>query len=108
MVFRKISFEHPKLSPELRISIAVKAMNDTAGPDGLFPSLLVFWAFHRPPEVQKEFPAQRARLKAMLTTSAEYEHFFSTERVLRGLRKQVNPAADRTYSPGYHVYVYRE
>jgi hypothetical protein len=107
-VFRKLTFEHPKLSPELRLSIAVKALNDTAGPDGLVPSLLVFGALPRPPEIRKEFPAQRARFQAMHTARAEYERLVSAERIRRGLRKQVTPAADRIYSPGDHVYVYRE
>jgi hypothetical protein len=84
----------------------VKALNDTAGPDGLVPSLLVFGFFPRTPDAPKEFPAQRARFQAMKTARAEYERLISIERIQRGLRKQINPAADRVYNPGDHVHVY--
>jgi hypothetical protein len=41
-VFKKVSDEYPSLSPDLRLSLSVKAMNDCVGPEGLVPSILVF------------------------------------------------------------------
>jgi hypothetical protein len=98
-VYSKITSEYPSLSRELRLSITVKALNDTAGPVGLVPSLLVFGTLPRTPDAPKEFPAQRARLQAMKTARAEYERLISIERIQRGLRKQITPAADRVYNP---------
>jgi hypothetical protein len=92
----------------MRQSITIKALNDTAGPDGLVPSLLVFGVSPRSPEISRKFPAQRSRLKAMHTAREEYEKKIAKERILRGLNKNVTPAADRIYSAGDKVYVYLE
>lgn len=37
--------ELPDISPKAALQMAVKAVNDTAGPDGLVPTLLVFGAY---------------------------------------------------------------
>ena len=39
--------ELPDLPKEERLQMATKAVNDTAGPDGIVPTLLVFGAFPR-------------------------------------------------------------
>lgn len=43
---RKILTDHPKAGFELVLCLAVKALNDTARPDGLVPSCLVLENFH--------------------------------------------------------------
>jgi hypothetical protein len=86
-IYNKISAEHPDLQPSMRLSINIKALNDTAGPDGLVPSLLVFGVFPISPEISREFPAQRSRLKTMHTAREEYEKVIAKERILRGLNK---------------------
>ena len=40
-----LSNELPNLHKEERLQIVVKAVNDTAGPDGIVPTLLVFGAY---------------------------------------------------------------
>jgi hypothetical protein len=55
MIFNKISADHPELPSNLRLSIAIKAINDTAGPEGIVPSLLAFGALPRPLEFRKNF-----------------------------------------------------
>ena len=37
-IYNKVRLEHPDFSPELVLSLSTKAMNDTAGPNGLVPS----------------------------------------------------------------------
>lgn len=37
----------PELDPKLALQLAVKVMNETMGPEGIVPSLLVFGAFSR-------------------------------------------------------------
>lgn len=49
-IFNKLSLEHPNISDELKLAITVKAVNDTAGPNGLVPSLLLFVVIPRIPE----------------------------------------------------------
>jgi len=41
-VFRKILDEYPKMHQDMVLRLALKACNDTLGPEGLVPSLLVF------------------------------------------------------------------
>jgi hypothetical protein len=45
--FDIVSKELPQLGKEERLQMAVKAVNDTAGPNGLTPTLLVFGAYPR-------------------------------------------------------------
>ena len=42
-----VTEEHPELSDADRLQMAVKAINDTVGPTGLIPTLLVFGAYPR-------------------------------------------------------------
>ena len=44
-IYKIISLELEDVSKELTLQIAVKAINDSAGPDGLIPTLLVFGAY---------------------------------------------------------------
>ena len=41
-IFRRIRKECPDIDKDLALKSAVKAMNDTVGPEGLVPSLLAF------------------------------------------------------------------
>ena len=54
--------ECPGISKNLAVQTAVKAINDTAGPDGLVPTLLVFGAYPRLADADPPAPsiAQRA------------------------------------------------
>jgi len=44
-IYKIISLELKDASKELTLQIAVKAINDSASPDGLVPTLLVFSAY---------------------------------------------------------------
>ena len=46
-VYKIISLELEDASEELTLQMAVKAINDSAGPDRLIPTLLVFGAYPR-------------------------------------------------------------
>ena len=43
--YQIVSEELPDLNKEMALQMAVKAVNNTAGPNGLVPTLLVFGAF---------------------------------------------------------------
>jgi hypothetical protein len=57
-----IKDELPDANPDSALQMAVKAVNDTAGPDGLVPTLLLFGAYPRMVEYDPPAPtiAQRA------------------------------------------------
>lgn len=108
-VYQKTRHGHPSLAPDLCLSITVKAVNSTVGPDGLCPQLLVFGIMPRFPTISKEeFPAQKERLRAMRTAREEYDRLVSRSIVDRGLRTLPPPAADHKFLPGDFVYLYRE
>eukprot|EP00168_Porphyra_purpurea_P016741 TRINITY_DN552_c0_g1_i1.p1 TRINITY_DN552_c0_g1~~TRINITY_DN552_c0_g1_i1.p1 ORF type:complete len:862 (-),score=144.43 TRINITY_DN552_c0_g1_i1:471-2858(-) len=83
-------------------------MNNTAGPSGLVPTLLVFEVVPRTPVAPVPLPAQRERLAAMLTARKEMLRHAAKERVRVALNTRVPIAADRMVHPGQEVLVYRE
>ncbi len=64
-VFNKIVPEDPKIDRKTALQLAVKAMNDTMGPDGLVPSYLVFGCIPRFPAVDSTVPNQKDRMNAL-------------------------------------------
>jgi hypothetical protein len=59
------------ITPEHVLQMAVKAVNDTAGPDGLVPTLLVFGTFPRISHESPPSPSITARGEAMRKAMAE-------------------------------------
>ena len=79
------------LSPENMLQMAVKAVNDTAGPDGLVPTLLVFGAY---PRMTTESPPTPSTLKRAETI----------QKAMKAVRKahaqrQVNDALNTRNGP---------
>lgn len=83
-------------------------MNQTAGPRGLIPSLLVFGVIQRMPLAPLPLPAQRDRIQAMVTARKEMAMLVARARVRTGLAASVPAAADREIIPGTAILVYRE
>lgn len=108
LVYRKVRLAHPGLSPEISLSMATAAMNQTAGPQGLVPTLLVFGVIPRMPVAPLPLPSQRDRTQAMVTARNEMATLVARARVQRGLVSNVPAAADRDVTPGTKVLVYRE
>jgi hypothetical protein len=55
-VYQKIEHESPHVGPALLLRIAVKAINDAMGTNGLVPSLLVFGVVPRFPPMSIDLP----------------------------------------------------
>ncbi len=64
-VFRKVGAEHPTIRLEDALSLAVNAMNCTAGPNGLSPTPLVFGIVPQFPSGLSNLPEQMERMKAL-------------------------------------------
>ena len=107
-IFKKAKMHHPELTKELTLSLSVKAMNDTAGPDGLIPTLLVFGALPRVPGLSSESPTQKERLRALETARSEFRKIIAENRLDKALQKKPPPAADFRFQPGQPVYVYHD
>ncbi|PXF43736.1 hypothetical protein BWQ96_06513 [Gracilariopsis chorda] len=71
-LYQHIRHDAPELSPPLVLRLATKAINDTVGPQGFIPSLLVFGSLPRFPAVKSTLPDQSNRLRALESAQTEY------------------------------------
>lgn len=72
-IYHKIHRDHPGHRKELILALAAKAMNDTIGPEGLVPSLLVFRTIPRVSYETIGLPDQEERMGMMQTARDEME-----------------------------------
>ncbi len=107
-IYKKIKTDHPTADPKYILNIAVKAMNDTIGENGLVPSRLVFGIIPRFPILNSDLPEQKERLEMIKTAQAEMNSIVAERRVLAAVTRDVPPATDRTYKLGEDVLVYSE
>ncbi len=107
-VFRKIKEDLPRMKNEIALRLALKACNDTLGPEGLVPSLLVFGCIPRFPSVESSIPAQKHRMIAMQKAKSEMETITAALRIRRALLSKVPRNADLKLSIGDKVKIFRE
>ena len=78
----------------LILQMAVKVINDTAGHDGLVPTLLVFGAYPRMSELSPPAPSISQRAAAIKKAMEEVSKLRATEQVSAALRSQNRPHTD--------------
>jgi Reverse transcriptase (RNA-dependent DNA polymerase) len=103
--FEKVRMEYRGISDELALSCAVRAANQTLGPEGIVPVTLVLGIV---PRIGTKLPNQPERVRAMLTACEEMRTILAKSKVNRALRRAVTPAADSIYTSGDEVLVFRE
>lgn len=86
-----IRSEDPSLSRDGALQAAVKAVNDTAGPNGLVPTLLVFGAYPRMVDDSSPAPTQRQRAKAIKKAMEEVRRAQAERRVADALSTRNGP-----------------
>lgn len=99
----------PSIAKEERLQLAVKAVNDTAGPNGLVPTLLVFGAYPRismldaPPELTME------RAKIVRKAMEEIRRLKASTGVRDALKMRNGPMTSHLADlpPGSNVLVWR-
>ena len=94
-IFRKIKNDFPKISPDILLKLAVKAMNDTNSENGLVPSLLVFGIIPRFPIISTHLPTHRERMKALSEAQLEMNSIISERRIAKILHRNIPQATDR-------------
>lgn len=110
-VYRKIIKQFPKINKSYALSLAVKSINDTLGPEGLVPSALVFGVY---PEVYTISEQRRSKLhnfeRAKVANYArlEMEKVMADLRLKRAETYAVPPASDAMFHKGEQVLVWRE
>ena len=107
-VFNILKEEHKSLDDKHILRISTKAINDTMGPNGLVPSLLVFGVLPAFPCPNTKMPNQVERFAALRTAKAEMEKIVAETRIKRALKSKLPPATKFLIKPGDEVRVYRE
>jgi hypothetical protein len=83
--------EMANLSDAERLQMAVKAVNDTAGPNGLIPTLLVFGAYPRIAENSAPSPTVTERAGAIKKAMNEVRKCHALRQVTEALRTRNGP-----------------
>jgi hypothetical protein len=78
--------------------MAFKALNNTAGPDGLVPTLLVFSAYLRITELDAPLPTVTQRANAVKKAIAEICKLRTERQVADALSMQNRPKTDAVYN----------
>ncbi|PXF47155.1 hypothetical protein BWQ96_03097 [Gracilariopsis chorda] len=103
-IYRKLRHDAPDLDKAVVLRFALKAMNDTVGPDALVPSYLVFGSFLEFPAVNPSLPDQRRRMIALESVRTEYASIVAKLRIARTRRARVPPASKYVIVLGDKVY----
>lgn len=92
------------------LQMAIKAVNDTAGPDGIVPTLLVFGAYPRLTITDPPHPTIIQRAKAIRAAMKEVRRFYEKRQVTDALRMRNGPDVTSIHNlaVGSKVMVWRE
>ena len=82
------------INKEIALQIAVKAVNDTAGPDGLVPTLLVFGAYPRMHAFDSPAPSITQRATAIRKAMDEIRKIRAEKQVNDALNTRNGPLVD--------------
>jgi hypothetical protein len=88
--------EDPSSSPEATLQMAIKAVNDTAGPDGIVPTLLVFGAYPRMTEDSAPAPELKRRSAAIHKATEAVRKLHAERKVSEALATRNGPDTSRT------------
>lgn len=107
-MFDKVRADSPEIPESQALSLAVKICNDTAGMNGLVPTLLVFGAIQRIPMCPHELPNNVERLRTMVNARKEAAKLVAQSRLSKAIRRSVPATAESDVMLGDEVLMYRE
>lgn len=107
-IFIKDKTDTPKISAKLVLSVSIKAINDTAGPNGLVPTLLGFSVMIPLSIRPQNLPDQVIRLKAMKEARDEAVKLVARSRLATAITSNVPAAAVADIKIGDEVLMFRE
>jgi hypothetical protein len=90
-IYRIITTELPDISKDMALQMAFKAINDSAGPDGLIPTLLVFGAYPRMVESDAPNPTVAQRAAALTKAMDEVKKLRAKRQVADALNMRNGP-----------------
>ena len=96
--YQIITDECKNIQKELALQMAVKAVNDTAGPDGLVPTLLVYGAYPRISNLDPPAPSITERAAAIRKAMAEIVKLRAKQAVSNALYYRNGPNITLVYN----------
>src|SRR5271155_480832 len=108
--YQIITVEIPDINKDMALQMAFKAINDTAGPDGLVPTLLVFGAYPRMVESDAPSPSVTQRANAIKKAMVEIQKLRAERQIADALNMRNGPKTDAVHDlpPNSPVLVWRE
>ena len=107
----QIISEEVKAPKPLRLQMAMKAINDTAGPDGLVPTFLVFGTYPRL-TTDEIAPSISQRAAAVKKAMKEVSAIYAKRQINEALKTRNGPNTleihDHSMEPGSEIMVWRE
>jgi hypothetical protein len=85
-----------QIDKEIMLQMAVKAINDSAGPDGIVPTLLVFGVYPRLTEMDPPSPSVTKRAEAIRAASKEVRRLYAERQVKDALAMRNGPDTKNT------------
>ena len=109
-IYRIITTEVSGIDKEFALQMSIKALNNTAGPDGLVPTILVFGAFPRMIEADASSPTLTQRAAAIKKVIIEVKKIRAERQVKYALRMRNGPDISEIQKLplNSHVLVWRE
>ncbi|KAJ5754195.1 hypothetical protein N7533_003738 [Penicillium manginii] len=90
--------KNKNIDREMILQIAVKAINNSAGPDRIIPTLLVFGAYPRITKIDPPSPSVVKRAKTIRTTTKEVRRLYTERQVNNTLAIRNGPNTTTTLS----------
>ena len=109
-VFTIITTEIPGINPEMALQMAFKALNDTAGPNGLVPTLLVFGAYPRMTDMDAPSPTITQRAVAIRKAMEEIRRSVASRQINDAINTRNGPSTSIIHNLPLNspVLVFRE
>ena len=109
-VYSIISNEIPGIKPNLALQMSFKTINDSVGPNGLVPTLLVFGAYPRMTELDAPSPSITQRAMAMKKAMDEVRKCTASRQVNDALNTCNGPSTASVHDLPINspVLIYRE
>jgi hypothetical protein len=109
-IYQILCVELPDLSEEATLQMAFKAINDTAGPDGLVPTLLAFGAYPRMTDLDAPSPTVTQCANAIKKAMAEVRKVCAECQVADALAQRNGPRTSHIHDLPLNspVLVWRE
>jgi hypothetical protein len=88
--------ENEHINKEIMLQMAVKAINNSAGPDGIVPTLLIFGAYPRLTKIDPPSPSVTKRAEAICAATKEVRRLYAERQVKDALAIRNGPNTKNT------------